>query len=259
MGVVNVTPDSFYDGGKHLSPDAAVLKALELAKSGAVVIDIGGESTRPGAEPVSEQEEMDRVLPVISRLKRESDVIISIDTRKSSVAREALKAGAHWINDVSAGRFDNKMAGIAAENRCPVVLMHSRKTPLDMQAGPYYSDVVREVKNELLESASLFIKSGVSPQNIILDPGIGFAKRPEDNLALLNKIEVLVETGYPVLVGASRKSFIGVLTGKTANDRLAGSLAAVAAAFTRKVKIFRVHDAAETADFLKVLDAIYHA
>jgi dihydropteroate synthase len=258
MGVLNVTPDSFYDGGRYAAPQAAHRQALRLVGDGADIIDVGGESTRPGARPVSAEEEMSRVIPVIEHICRNADVVVSIDTTKAAVAREALRAGAAWINDISAGRADQAMPALAAEKNCPVVLMHSRKTPQDMQVNPHYENVVEEVRSELSESVELFLRHGVSRRNIIVDPGIGFAKRFEDNLVLLRELPALSALGCPILVGASRKSFIGIVTGRDANERLAGSLACVGAAFLKGAKLFRVHDVKETADFLKVMSAIEH-
>jgi dihydropteroate synthase len=256
IGIVNVTPDSFFDGGKHASVDAAVEHGLSLAEDGADVLDIGGESTRPGARPVSAFEEKSRILPVASKLSKRAAVPLSIDTTKAEVAQAALDAGASWVNDVSAGRFDNAMPAMVARNHCPVILMHSRKTPETMHNEPFYKDVVAEVKQELLASVDTFLAAGVDQGHIILDPGIGFAKRVEDNLALLSGLGALVALGYPVCVGVSRKSFIGRTTGRETQDRLSGSLAGVAAAFFGGARMFRVHDVRETADFLKVLDAI---
>lgn len=256
MGVVNVTPDSFYDGGRHAGTRAAVAHALALVHDGASVLDIGGESTRPGAAPVSEDEELGRVVPVIEAVSRECDVPISIDTTKSRVAREALAAGATWVNDISAGRFDAAMPSVVATAGCPVVLMHSRERPQTMQASPRYDNTVAEVREELLGRVAAFETAGVAREHIVLDPGIGFAKRPEDNLALLRGIQSLISTGFPLLVGTSRKSLIGAITGKPVEQRLAGSLGSVAAAFARGVKMFRVHDVAETVDMLKVMVAV---
>ena len=256
MGVVNVTPDSFYDGGSHTTTSAACEHARQLIREGADILDIGGESSRPGALPVSIEEEQARVLPVIEQLRRETDVPISIDTTKAAVAHAALAAGADWINDISAGRFDPDMAPLAGEKQCPVVLMHSRKTPETMQQDPSYGNVVREVIDELLVCVKLFTDCGVLPEHIILDPGIGFAKRFEDNIVLLHELEEFIKTGFPVLIGTSRKSFVGQITGKDAADRLYGTLGSVAAAYTHGAKIFRVHDIEATKDFLNVLSTI---
>jgi dihydropteroate synthase len=256
MGIVNVTPDSFFDGGRYSSTRAAVDHGLAMAAQGAAVLDIGGESSRPGAAPVSADEECRRVLPVIEELAAKTKTVISIDTSKSAVAARALAAGASWINDISAGRFDPGMAQCAAQHRCPVVLMHSRRTPADMQTEPHYDDVVAEVSAELLRSVELFVAAGVIKENIILDPGIGFAKRLEDNVRLLREIRSLLSLGYPLLVGTSRKSFIGRITGKEPDGRLGGSLGSVAAAFAGGARLFRVHDVGETVDMLKVMSAI---
>jgi dihydropteroate synthase len=256
MGVVNVTPDSFFDGGRYASAESAVAHGRALVRDGADILDIGGESTRPGAAPVDADEECRRILPVVEALARSAGVPVSVDTTKSAVASRAFAAGATWINDISAGRFDAAMPRFAAQTGCPVVLMHSRETPLTMQAGPYYGDVVAEVKKELLERAAVFTAAGVRQENIILDPGIGFAKRPEDNLVLIRRLGELLEPGYPVCVGLSRKSFVGRITGREAEGRLAGSLAALTAARQAGARLFRVHDVRETLDALKVLDAI---
>ncbi len=256
MGIVNVTPDSFYDGGVHDDIDSAVSHARMLIDQGADILDIGGESTRPGSEPVSREEEIDRTVPVIKKIRAESTIPISIDTTKAAVAREALAAGADWVNDISAGRFDSAMASVVAQAGCPVILMHSRKSPSDMQNKPYYQNVVKEVQSELLESVAVFERAGVRRGNIIIDPGIGFAKRLEDNCTLLKHIQELSSMGFSVLVGTSRKSFIGTITGKKAADRLAGSLATVAASFYRGARFFRVHDVDQTRDLLKVIVSI---
>lgn len=222
---------------------------------GAHIIDVGGESTRPGAAPVSVQEELDRVIPAVETITSNFNVIISVDTSKAAVAKESIGAGAHWINDVSAGRNDKDMAATVADLEIPVVLMHSRKTPKDMQDEPFYSDVTNEVQAELAESVKHFLDAGVQKHQIVLDPGIGFAKRVEDNLLLLKECEVLTSE-YPLLIGTSRKSLIGEVTGKPVEKRLAGSLATVGETYRRGASIFRVHDVAETVDFLKMMDAI---
>jgi dihydropteroate synthase len=256
MGVLNVTPDSFYDGGRHAKPVSAYDHGMRLVELGADVIDVGGESSRPGAKPVSATLECERVVPVIEKIRASSDVPISIDTTKEAVARSALEAGATWINDISAGRFDNGMAPLAAERGCPVVLMHSRHTPEVMQEDPHYDDPVREVRDELAASVERFRSHGVPDHNIVLDPGIGFAKRIEDNLAILKGLEHIAEIGFPILVGTSRKSFIGKITGKDPDDRLCGSLGSLAAAYAHGARLFRVHDVGETRDFLSVLTRI---
>lgn len=256
MGIVNVTPDSFYDGNRHNSSDLAFLHAMRLVKQGADILDIGGESTRPGALTVSVDEECSRVVPVIKKIRSESDAIISIDTTKSKIAHEAILVGANWVNDISAGRFDSKMASICGQAQCPVILMHSRKRPETMQDSPGYGVVVEEVIKELKSAVSHFLSCGVSKKNIILDPGIGFAKRFDDNVLLLRNMKKLVQIGFPVLLGTSRKSFIGQITGREPQGRLAGTLASLVSSFAQGIKIFRVHDVAETIDFLKVLSTI---
>ncbi|NLP03285.1 MAG: dihydropteroate synthase [Fibrobacter sp.] len=258
MGVVNVTPDSFYDGGKHDTTVSAVEHSLRLAEQGADILDIGGASSRPGASPVPQEEEKRRILPVIKEVAARFSGPISVDTTWSGVAEAALDAGASWINDISAGRADPEMIRLAARRKCTMVLMHSRGTPETMQINPGYDDVVSEVREELLDACRKFIEGGVSRDKIILDPGIGFAfaKTAEHNLALLRGLDKIAELGYPVLLGTSRKRFIGQITGKEVQDRLCGTLATVAAGYLRGSRIFRVHDVDETRDFLKVLAVI---
>jgi dihydropteroate synthase len=257
MGVVNVTPDSFYDGGRHDSADGAIEHGLRLASEGADILDIGGASSRPGAPRVPAADEARRILPVVIRLAREFNGPVSIDTTSALVAEQALDAGAAWINDISAGRADAGMARLAAVRGCTVVLMHSRGTPVTMQSlTTYGDDLAAEVLRELLAPVSAFAAAGVRRENIVLDPGIGFAKTAQQNLSLLAGLGVFVKTGYPVLVGTSRKSFVGHVTGRGADDRLYGTLGSVAAAYSRGARIFRVHDVAATVDFLKVLSAI---
>jgi len=257
MGIVNVTPDSFYDGGRYATADAAVEQGIRLAAEGTDILDIGGASSRPGARAVSPEEEVERVLPVIRRLEKEFKGPISVDTTRSSVARQALEAGATWINDISAGRADPLMPLlVAAEGKCIVVLMHMRGTPETMQSFSQYGDVVAEVKQELLASVNAFVKAGVNRERIVIDPGIGFAKTAEQNVALLRHLDAFVKTGYPVLVGTSRKSFIGRLTDREAPERLWGTLGSIASAFLHGARIFRVHDVAAARDFLTVFSAI---
>lgn len=256
MGIVNTTPDSFSDGGKYNNLDSAFDHCCRLVDEGADIIDIGGESSRPGAKSVSLSEELERVIPLVERVSGSLDIVISIDTVKAEVARQALHAGAEIINDISAGRNDEKMASLAAEKDCYTVLMHSRKKPIDMQEAPYYNNTVKEVIEELLCSAEFFISQGVKKEKIILDPGIGFAKRFEDNLLLLRKSEELTKLGYEILIGTSRKSFIGTIADCNVDNRLAGSLASLAIPFNSGVRFFRVHDVEETVQFLKVIDSI---
>jgi dihydropteroate synthase len=254
MGILNITPDSFSDGGVHFDHSKAMHAALQMERDGAAIVDVGGESTRPGAQAVGAQEEIERVVPVIEEIRRRSDVAISIDTRKAAVARAALDAGADIVNDVSALAHDAGMAPLAAERGVPVVLMHMRGEPATMQQYAQYDDVVAEVRDELGGRIGAAHAAGI--QQIVVDPGIGFAKTGEHNLALLARLNELHALG-PILVGASRKAFIGNLTGRPAGpERMVGSLAAVAAAQRGGAAIVRVHDVRETLDFLRVLGAI---
>jgi dihydropteroate synthase len=259
MGILNVTPDSFSDGGLHFEIGAAVEAALRMEQQGAAVVDVGGESTRPGAEPVDEAQEAARVVPVIEGIRRRSEIPLSVDTRKAAVARAALDAGADIINDVSALRHDPAMRALAAERGVPVILMHMRGEPRTMQASAVYDDVVEDVIRELGEWRDQAIAAGVHASRIMVDPGLGFAKTFDHNLELLSRCSELT-TLAPVVVGASRKAFIGHLTGQGGGAaRMAGSLAAVASAYRGGAAIVRVHDVRETADFLKVLSAIGNA
>ena len=256
MGVLNVTPDSFSDGGVHFDHAKAVHAALQMAEDGAAVIDIGGESTRPGSEPIAAQVEIDRVLPVIEQIRQRSDIPISIDTRKGAVAQEAIAAGADMINDISALRYSAGMPAIAARAGVPVILMHMRGEPSTMQQHIQYDDVVSEVGRELTAFRDDAIQAGIDAAQILVDPGIGFAKNAEHNLEILARAAELTSIA-PLVIGASRKTFIGHLTGRAAGqDRMIGSLAAVAAAHRAGAALVRVHDVRETMDFLKVLMAI---
>ncbi len=257
MGILNVTPDSFSDGGTYADADAAAEMALEMAEHGADIIDVGGESTRPGAEPVSEAEELGRTLPVIERIRRHSDVPISIDTTKPRVAALAMEAGADIINDVSAFESDPAMAETAAETGAGVVLMHMRGTPRTMQRNPEYDAVVAEVLAYLEGRLRFAVAHGVEATRIAIDPGIGFGKRLEHNLELLRNLPVLASLGRPVLVGASRKSFIGTLTGRGGPaERLAGSLGVAAWSILAGAHILRVHDVIDTCDVCRVVDRL---
>lgn len=256
MGVLNVTPDSFSDGGKYLDTDKAVAHGLKLAADGADVIDIGGESSRPGAAPVSAQEEMDRVLPVIRALRRAVSVPISIDTYKAQVARAALDEGADVINDISALRFDPEMFSLVAAEKAPVVLMHMQGRPRTMQARPHYKNVVEEVKTFLLERVRYAVEAGAEPARILIDPGIGFGKGLEHNLALLRDLPALASLGHPLVVGPSRKTFIGKVLGVGPEDRLEGTLAAVAAAVLGGANMIRVHDVKEARRAARIADAL---
>lgn len=257
MGILNVTPDSFSDGGKFVDVDQAVAHGLAMMAQGADLLDIGGESSRPGAEPVSAEEEMARVIPVIDRLRKAGAPPISIDTYKASTAEAALRAGAEIINDISALRFDNLMGPLAARSRVPVILMHMLGTPRDMQQNPTYQDCVEEIAAFFDERVRFATMCGIERSQIVLDPGIGFGKRLEDNLRLLRDLKRFGEFGLPLLVGASRKSFIGALAGAAGPaDRLGGSLAAAVAAVQNGAQIVRVHDVAETVEALKIIRAI---
>jgi dihydropteroate synthase len=244
VGILNVTPDSFFDGGRYADPEHAVSHAEAMVAEGADALDIGGESTRPGATPVPEAEELRRVLPVLQRLRHRVAVPISIDTYKARVARAALDAGADMVNDVSAGRFTPDMLEVVAAAKAAVVLMHMRGVPADMQLAPTYpgGDVVGAVRDFLRERALAAEAVGVDPARIVLDPGIGFGKTTPQNLRLIDRLDALVELGYPVMIGPSRKRFIGELTGEGPADRLAGTAAAVALAIDRGVSLVRVHD-----------------
>ncbi len=254
MGIVNVTPDSFYDGGAH--PDAA--RALDHARAmvadGADLIDVGGESSRPGALLISEADELGRILPVISALAREG-VLVSVDTMKPDVMREAIAAGAVMVNDVRALRQRGAL-DVVADTNVAVCLMHMQGEPRTMQAAPVYADVVHEVRDFLIERALVCEGAGVARARIVLDPGFGFGKTLAHNLALLKHLDVLVHSGYPVLAGLSRKASIGAITGRDPADRLAGSVAAALAAVARGARIVRVHDVRATVDALKVWQAV---
>jgi dihydropteroate synthase len=255
MGIVNVTPDSFSDAGLFLDPDAAIEHGLRLADEGAGILDVGGESTRPGAEPVPEQEEIDRVLPVVEALAG-AGRSVSIDTTKLEVARAALGAGATLVNDVSAFRFAPDMAGLVASAGVDCCLMHMLGEPRTMQADPRYEDVVGEVKAFLEERLAFATAEGVPEERIWLDPGIGFGKTVEHNLELLRRLDEIVAIGRPVVVGTSRKSFLGKLAGGRAEgERLPGTIATNVLALERGASVFRVHDVAPVADALKVAAA----
>jgi dihydropteroate synthase len=258
MGILNVTPDSFSDGGDFINPEKAAAHATTMLDNGARIIDIGGESTRPGSDPVTPEEEKRRVLPVIKAiLAARPETTISIDTYRAATAEAALEAGADLVNDVSALRGDPRMIDVVAEARCPVVLMHMLGTPNTMQEKPSYKDVVREVRDFLVERSGAAVASGIEPGNIVLDPGIGFGKTLAHNLALLRDLDSVTNLGFPVLVGASRKNFLGKLTGaEEAKDRVAATVATTVMSYERGAKFFRVHDVRATADALAVAVAV---
>ncbi len=256
MGVVNVTPDSFSDGGLYLDADAAIAHGLELEAAGAAILDIGGESTRPGALPVAEEEELRRVVPVIEGLVAAgARAQLSIDTSKASVADEALRAGATLVNDVTAFRGDREMVGAVARSGVDCCLMHMLGEPRTMQRDPRYDDVVAEVKAFLEERMAFAIAQGVGEERIMLDPGIGFGKTLEHNLELLRRLDELVALGRPVVIGTSRKSFLGRITGRPLDERLPGTIATNVLAYERGARVFRVHDVAPVHDALAVAAA----
>lgn len=256
MGVINVTPDSFSDGGRFLNADRAVDLGLQMVREGAAIIDIGGESTRPGASPVPAEQELDRIAPVIDKLRSKTDVLISVDTTKASVARWALDHGVQIVNDVSAFGGDPDMAGLVAETEAGVVLMHMKGDPRTMQESPSYQDVAVEVCAFLERAVAAAETTGVGPDSILVDPGLGFGKTVEHNLILLNRLGALSGLGKPILVGTSRKSFIGLLLDLPVAERLHGTSASVAAAIMRGAHVVRVHDVAEMVQVARLVDAI---
>lgn len=255
MGILNVTPDSFSDGGVFIDTDAAIEHALEMVRQGADIIDIGGESTRPGAEPVPASEEIKRTVPVVEGIRAQSDVPISIDTMKAEVAAAAIAVGADIINDVSAFDGDPSMVDVAAATNAGVILMHMQGTPRTMQTKPVYGNVVEEVCGYLADRINFAETHGVVRERIVIDPGIGFGKTVEHNLELLRRLPDLAKCGCPLLIGASRKSFIGRITGREdPTDRLAGSLGVAAWATMNGAHILRVHDVLDTCDVCRMLD-----
>ena len=261
FGIVNVTPDSFSDGGEFFGAGPAISRAETLLGEGAHVIDIGGESTRPGSDPVSPEEEARRVVPVVRGiLKARSETSISVDTYRASTAEAALDAGAAIINDVTALEGDPSMANVVAARGCPVVLMHMLDEPKTMQKDPRYDDVVREVRDYLAGRAEKALSAGVDPGNVILDPGIGFGKTLEHNLKLLDKLDVLVELGFPVLVGTSRKGFLGKISGSgDPKARVFGTVATSVMSYERGATLFRVHDVRANREALEVAMAVREA
>jgi len=256
MGIVNVTPDSFSDGGQFHDANAAVTHALKLIQQGAEILDIGGESTRPGATPVSEQEELDRVISVIAKLATQTQIPLSIDTMKISVAREAIMAGASIVNDIGANRTDDSMWRLVAETKAGYVAMHMQGLPQTMQAHPVYDDVVREVTEFFQNRMQRLSTLGVAAEQVVFDVGIGFGKTLEHNLQLLAGMRHFKTLNRPVLLGVSRKSFIGALTGANVTERLPGSLACTCLALEAGVQIIRTHDVAETVQAVRVAEAV---
>jgi len=256
MGILNVTPDSFSDGGRFYKFDDAVRQGMKMAEEGADILDVGGESTRPGSHPVSLEEELSRVIPVIESLTQRLDVPISIDTYKAKVAQEALNAGAQMINDISALRYDPEMKKMAAQHDVPVALMHIQGTPRTMQEHPWYEDVIGEITDYLKESIQIATDAGIGREKIIIDPGIGFGKRLKDNLNILKNLKEFSILNCPILIGCSRKSFIGKILNLPMEERLEGSLAALAVAVMNGAHMVRVHDVKESKRVASLVDAI---
>ena len=256
MGVLNRTPDSFSDGGKFLDEDEAIRHVKKMVTDGADIIDIGGESTRPGSRSVSLQEELDRTIPIVSRISKEIDIPISIDTSKHEVAACAMREGATIVNDITGLKRDPKMADVISKSGASVCVMHIKGAPRDMQDDPTYQDLMREIIDSLGESISIALRSGISGDKIIVDPGIGFGKTLEHNLAILNRLAELKALGKPILIGTSRKSFIGKLLNKDIESRLMGTAATSALAIMNGANIIRVHDVKEMVEVAKMTDAV---
>ncbi|CAA9462283.1 MAG: Dihydropteroate synthase [uncultured Rubrobacteraceae bacterium] len=258
FGILNVTPDSFSDGGEFFGAGPAVARAIELLDEGAHVLDVGGESTRPGSDPVSPDEETRRVVPVVRGvLQARPETTISVDTYRASTAEAALDAGASMVNDVTALGGDSRMAGLVAERGCPVVLMHMLGEPKTMQQDPRYGDVVGEVRDYLAARAEEAIAAGIDPSNVVLDPGIGFGKTLEHNLKLLGELDAIADLGFPVLVGTSRKGFLGKITGSDdPRERVFGTVATSVMAYERGATLFRVHDVRANREALQVAAAV---
>jgi len=256
MGVLNVTPDSFSDGGLYFDKELAIERALQMVEEGADIIDIGGESTRPFSEPTPLEEELKRVIPVIEAITSKIPVPISIDTYKAKVAFEALQAGARIVNDISGLRFDREMVKVVAESGAGLIVMHIKGTPKTMQLDPHYDDVMGEIKAYLKESIEKAESEGVCPESIVVDPGIGFGKKLHHNLEIFRRLNELEELGKPILVGPSRKSFIGEILGLPVSERLYGTLGAVAYCALKGVHIVRVHDVKAARQVVDIIDAI---
>lgn len=257
MGILNVTPDSFSDGGKHFDKDSAIQRALQMAEDGADIIDIGGESTRPGSDAVDAKEEIKRTIPVIEALSKKINVPISIDTYKSEVAKIALETGASIVNDISGLRFDSSMPDVIAKHNVPVVIMHIKGTPKNMQQNPEYEALIPEIMDYFRESIAIGVRAGIDENKIIIDPGIGFGKSLEHNLEIINSIKEFKLLGKPTLIGLSRKSFIGKILGNESPDeRLEGTAAAVAISILNGANIIRVHDVKYMVKVAKVADAV---
>ncbi len=256
MGILNVTPDSFSDGGEVTDRDTAVKKGLRLIEQGADILDIGGESTRPGSDPVPLEEELRRVVPVVEQLANQTDVPISVDTTKAEVARQSLAAGAAIINDISGLTFDPKMIPLAAETGAGVICMHIQGTPQTMQDNPTYDDVIVDLKNWFQERLEELLSAGIEPGRIVLDPGIGFGKTAEHNLQILSHIREFQDLGYPVLIGHSRKRFLSKLLGRDVEERLAGTVGVSIALASQAVEIIRLHDVEANRDAISAWKAV---
>ncbi|KAA0142495.1 dihydropteroate synthase [Gimesia chilikensis] len=256
MGILNVTPDSFSDGGEVTDRDAAVKKGLRLIEQGADILDIGGESTRPGSDPVPLEEELRRVVPVVEQLANQTDVPISVDTTKAEVARQSLAAGAAIINDISGLTFDPEMIPLAAETGAGVICMHIQGTPQTMQDNPTYDDVVVDLKNWFEERLQELLSAGIEPGSIVLDPGIGFGKTAEHNLQILSHIREFQDLGYPILIGHSRKRFLSKLLGRDVEERLAGTVGVSIALASQAVEIIRLHDVEANRDAISAWKAV---
>ena len=257
MGILNVTPDSFSDGGLYYNTDEAVSHALQLIENGIDIIDIGGESTRPGAKKISEEEEIQRIIPVVKQIRELSpEIIISIDTTKSMVAQKAIQSGANIINDISGFSFDNKMIDVIRESKVPVIIMHMQGDPSNMQNKPVYDDLIIDISSFFKSKIKLATDAGIKKKQIILDPGIGFGKTVGDNFQLINQLNEFCKLGFPVMIGPSRKSFIGTTLNLPVDDRLEGTAAAVAVGVMNGARIVRVHDVKEIKRVVTIVEKI---
>ena len=256
MGILNVTPDSFSDGGRYMNPDDAVAHALRMVEEGADVLDIGAESSKPGAVPIDEKEERRRLIPIVQAVCRRVSVPVSIDTTKASIAEQALDVGAAMINDISALRFDARMGAVVAKSGAGLVLMHMQGTPQTMQHDAEYADVVEEVRRFLNARLDVAKEAGISPDRILLDPGVGFGKNCRHNLTLLNRLDTFAALGRPLVVGVSRKAFIGKILDRPIDGRLMGTAGAVAVAVMKGARVVRIHDVAPIRDVVRMIEAI---
>ncbi|MCL2294339.1 MAG: dihydropteroate synthase [Spirochaetes bacterium] len=258
MGVINITPDSFFPFSRKKSVKKAVLAAIQMASDGADIIDIGGESTRPGSGYIDEQEELGRVIPALKEIALSLKIPVSVDTRKSRVAYEAIKAGASIVNDISSLEDDPAMAEVVKDAGCDIIIMHKKGTPSDMQENTFYADIIKEIYQKLENLTENAVSKGIDENKITIDPGVGFGKKGDDNLVIINNITYFKRLGFPVLIGHSRKSFIGTVTGRVVEERLAGSLAAGVVSLINGADILRVHDVKETLDTVKIVEALRH-